>query len=235
MRAYKLALAVFAVGITTSVHAAESFGPTPVPPGAQSFKLGDTALIALRDAQYVAHNDGKTFGVDVGSPAVGAILKVNGLPDDRIALSVDALLLYAGARVILFDTGIGPKARGALLTSLKFAGVSPDAVTDVAITHTHGDHVGGLVDAEGKFAFPKATVRMATAEWEWMKSQQSNADLVKAIEPHVKTFTPGKPIAPGVTPIALAGHTPGHVGYEIVSGKNRLLDIGDLAHSSLIS
>ena len=40
---------------------------------------------------------------------------------------------------------------------------------------------------------------------------------------------------PGVTPIALDGHTPGHVGYEIVSGEQRLLDIGDLAHSSVLS
>jgi glyoxylase-like metal-dependent hydrolase (beta-lactamase superfamily II) len=31
------------------------------------------------------------------------------------------------------------------------------------------------------------------------------------------------------------GHTPGHVGYEIASGQQRLLDIGDLAHSSVIS
>jgi glyoxylase-like metal-dependent hydrolase (beta-lactamase superfamily II) len=39
----------------------------------------------------------------------------------------------------------------------------------------------------------------------------------------------------GVTPIALTGHTPGHVGYLIVSGKERLVDIGDTAHSSIIS
>jgi glyoxylase-like metal-dependent hydrolase (beta-lactamase superfamily II) len=41
--------------------------------------------------------------------------------------------------------------------------------------------------------------------------------------------------APGVTSVALNGHTPGHVGYEITSGKQSLLDIGDMAHSSVIS
>ena len=42
-------------------------------------------------------------------------------------------------------------------------------------------------------------------------------------------------MAPGIRSVALPGHTPGHVGYEVVSGKQRLLDIGDMAHSSVLS
>ena len=110
-----------------------------------------------------------------------------------------------------------------------------ETVTDVVIRHSHGDHVSGLVDADGELVFPKAVVRTAAAEWAWMKSQPAATDLVKAIEPRLQTFKPGTAIAPGVTAIALDGHTPGHVGYEIVSGKEHLLDIGDLAHSSLVS
>jgi glyoxylase-like metal-dependent hydrolase (beta-lactamase superfamily II) len=52
---------------------------------------------------------------------------------------------------------------------------------------------------------------------------------------HVRTFEPGSQVAPGVTSVALDGHTPGHVGYELVSGDSRLLDIGDMAHSSIVS
>jgi glyoxylase-like metal-dependent hydrolase (beta-lactamase superfamily II) len=95
--------------------------------------------------------------------------------------------------------------------------------------------VGGLAGADGKLAFPKAVIRMSTAEWAWMKSQPNAAALVKVIDGHVQTFTPGAPIAPGVTSVALNGHTPGHVGYEITSGKQSLLDIGDMAHSWVIS
>jgi glyoxylase-like metal-dependent hydrolase (beta-lactamase superfamily II) len=235
MRALIVVLAMVGFGITTAARAEDGFGPVPVAPASQSFKLGKLQLTALHDAQFVAHNDAKIFGVDVGPAAVGELLKDNDLPDDRITLSVNALIVRTGHRIILLDSGLGPKAHGALMASLKDAGVPPEAVTDVVITHTHGDHVGGLVDAGGAPAFPKAVIRMAAAEWAWMKSQPTAADLVKAIEPHVQTFTPGKPIAPGVTPIALDGHTPGHVGYEIVSGKARLLGIGDLAHSSIVS
>lgn len=235
MRALSVAVAMVSLGLGLGARAEDAFGPVPGAPASQSFKLGKLQLIALRDAQFVAHNDGKMFGVDAPPAAVGELLRSNGLPDDRITLGVDALLVRAGHRVILLDSGLGPKAHGNLLASLKEAGVAPEAVTDVVITHTHGDHVGGLVDAGGGLAFPKAVIRMAAPEWAWMKSRATAPDLIKAIEPRVKTFTPGKPIAPGVTPIALDGHTPGHVGYEIVSGKERLLDIGDVAHSSVVS
>ena len=235
MRAQIIALAIVAFAVTTATRAEEGFGPIPVAPTSQSFKVGKLQLTALRDAQIVLHNDAKIFGADVGPGAVGELLKAKGLPDDRITLSVNALLVRTGRRVVLLDSGLGPKGHGALIASLKDAGVSAEAVTDVVITHSHGDHVGGLVDDGGGLAFPKAVVRMSTAEWEWMKGQQASADIVKAIAPHVQTFTAGKAIAPGVTPIALDGHTPGHVGYEIVSGKQRLLDIGDLAHSSVVS
>jgi glyoxylase-like metal-dependent hydrolase (beta-lactamase superfamily II) len=95
--------------------------------------------------------------------------------------------------------------------------------------------VGGLASADGKLAFPRAAIRMSSAEWAWMKSQPDAAALVKAIDGHVHTFMPGASIAPGVTSVTLNGHTPGHVGYEISSGTQSLLDIGDMAHSSVIS
>jgi glyoxylase-like metal-dependent hydrolase (beta-lactamase superfamily II) len=135
----------------------------------------------------------------------------------------------------LIDSGLGPEDHGALMASLGVAGIAPDQVTDVLITHSHFDHVGGLAGADGKLSFPKAVIRMSTPEWAWMKSQPDAAALVKVIDGHVASFTPGAPIAPGVTSVALAGHTPGHVGYEITSGNQSLLDIGDMAHSSVIS
>jgi glyoxylase-like metal-dependent hydrolase (beta-lactamase superfamily II) len=224
-----------ALALTSGALADDAFGPVAVPPGSQSFKLGSLKLIALRDAQFVLHNDGKTFGSDADVLTIGGLLKASGLPDDRITLSVNALLVRHGTRVILIDSGLGAAAHGALVASLADAGVAAREVTDVLITHSHFDHAGGLVDADGRLAFPGAVIRMSAAEWAWMKGQADAANLVKAIDGHVETFMPGAVLAPGVTAVALPGHTPGHVGYEIVSGDARLLDIGDMAHSSIIS
>ena len=38
----------------------------------------------------------------------------------------------------------------------KLAGVRPEEIDIVLITHMHTDHVGGALDAEGRLAFPNA-------------------------------------------------------------------------------
>jgi glyoxylase-like metal-dependent hydrolase (beta-lactamase superfamily II) len=232
MRTVSGLVACLGLGLSIGVPAADStFGPAAVTPAAHSFNIGKLQLTALHDAQFIFPNDGKTFGVDSTPAAVGAVLRTAGAPTDRITLSVNSLLVRTGRRFLLIDTGIGAKP---LIASLGEVRVSPKAITDVLITHSHGDHIGGLVDENGHLAFPKATIRMSSAEWAWMQ-QKGPAEVVKAISKHVHTFEPGAQIAPGVTSVALSGHTPGHVGYEIVSGDSRLLDIGDLAHSSIVS
>jgi len=232
IRTMALGLAAAGLGFAGSGLAGD-FGPQAAPAAAHPFRVGQLLLVALQDAHYVVANDGKTFGVDAGAPAVSQVLKDAGAATDRITLSVDALLLREGGRVLLFDTGLGEKLHGALQASLQQAGVAPDAVTDVLITHPHMDHIGGLVTAAGTPAFPKAVVRMPEAAWTWM--QQQSPQLSKVIAAQIRTFEPGAHITPAVKSVPLAGHTPGHTGYEIASGGARLLDIGDLAHSSIVS
>lgn len=202
----------------------------PQEPGFKAFKLGSFDVVALHDAQFVRPNDATIFGVGHKPEEVAAVLKAAGAPTDTVTLSVDALLVKADKRLILIDTGVG----GALQQSLSQAGYKPEDVTDVLITHSHPDHIGGLVK-DGKLAFPKAAIRMSSAEWAFAKKNDKIADVVKAISDHVKTFEAGAHVVPDVTAIALKGHTPGHVGYRIVSGKDQLFDIGDTVHSSIIS
>ena len=234
MRTLMCLVALAGLGLFTSVSAEEIAGAFAAPPGARSFRVGALQVTALHDGRYVAANDGATFGVDASRAAVSDVLRAAAAPTDRITLSTNALLVRSGRRVLLLDTGSGPKAHGGLLASLKLAGVAPRSVTDVLITHSHGDHIGGLLDAQGRLAFPNAKIRMASAEWAWLQTR-GPADIVKVITAQVRSFEPGARIAPGVVSIALNGHTPGHVGYELVSGSSRLLDLGDLAHSSIVS
>ena len=210
-------------------------GPMAITPEARWFKLGRLQLAALHDGGFVAPNDGKTFGADVTPADVAKVLGAAGAPTDTIEVSVNALLVKLPGHVVLLDTGLGPMAKGSLVASLAAAGIAPDAVTDVLITHSHGDHVGGLATADGKPAFPTAAVRMAAAEWSWMQANQGAAALVTAIAAQVKTFAPGAVVVPGIRSVAIDGHTPGHVGYEVMSGSDRLLDIGDTAHSTIVS
>src|SRR4051812_38688268 len=51
-----------------------------------------------------------------------------------------------------FDLARGPEAPEAL----RDAGIDPDTITHVLLTHLHWDHAGGLVRADGGLAFPRA-------------------------------------------------------------------------------
>ena len=231
MTRFNFAAKLMAMTALMVVHQGLAMAQMPAQqPDAKSFKLGKFDIVALHDAQFVKPNDGKTFGLDHSAAEVGDVLKAAGAPTDVITLSVDALLVKSKQRVVLIDTGVG----GALQDSLAKAGVKPGDVNEILITHSHPDHIGGLVK-DGKLAFPNATIRMSDVEWDFAKSNKGVADIVKVVADHVKTFKAGAQVAPGITSVSLKGHTPGHVGYQIKSGKERLFDIGDTAHSSIIS
>lgn len=226
-------IAVFAA-LLFSAAAVAQVGPVEVTPAATPFKIGKLKLVSLRDAANIAANDGKVFGVEVGTEAVDKVLAERGAPTGQISLSINTLLVRTPGHVILVDTGYGTP-RGIMLASLAKAGVMPDQITDILISHGHGDHVGGLKTADGKSVFPKAVIRMAAPEWASIQAAPANAALVTAIGTQVKTFEPGAAVTPGITSVDLNGHTPGHSGYRITSGGKSLLAIGDMAHSYIIS
>jgi glyoxylase-like metal-dependent hydrolase (beta-lactamase superfamily II) len=170
----------------------------------------------------------------VPTDQVAAVLKAHGAATDQIPLSVNALLAILPGHVVLLDTGLGPKVGGVLPLSLAEAHVAPASVTDILITHSHGDHIGGLLTKEGGLAFPNAAIRMSAPEWAFLQAKGNKA-VVDAIRPKVQPFEPGAEVVPGIRSVPLPGHTPGHSGYLIGAGKDALLDIGDTAHSSIIS
>ena len=212
--------------------------PTTVSADVHRFKIGTLDAIALKDGDITVPNDGKTVGVGQPTAAVSALLAAAGQPTDKVELSIQPLLVRTENRIVLFDTGAGNAdfaVAGRLVASLHAAEIEPAEVTDIFISHSHPDHVGGLADAKGALVFPNATIHISVAEWTSMKSSAEQASLVQAIAPKVAAFQPGESIAPGVTAVAIYGHTSGHSGAEIASQGERLFYIGDTAHHSIVS
>ncbi|HEX8471019.1 MAG TPA: MBL fold metallo-hydrolase [Brevundimonas sp.] len=206
--------------------------------GVFPFKIGSLDAIALLDGANPVPNDNQVFGVGRTPEDVAAVLSAADQPTDVMNLSIHPLLIKDGDRTVLIDVGagaaFGDKA-GKLMGNLSAAGVDPASITDVLISHSHPDHIGGLVTAEGALAFPNATIRMSAAEWTFLQANADMAALVTAITPKVQTFAAGAVVAPGITAVSLAGHTPGHTLYEIASGNEKLLYAGDTAHQFVVS
>ncbi|GAA0610068.1 MBL fold metallo-hydrolase [Brevundimonas kwangchunensis] len=200
-----------------------------------AFRIGQVEAVALRDGTIVLTNAEEQSPWSAVSD-VATVLTANGVTDNRIHLSVQPLLVKDGERVVLIDTGAGGQmgTENKLPASLAAAGVQPAQVTDILISHAHGDHVGGLV-ANGALVYPNATVRMTAAEWAAMQGENELQPIVRLIRPKVETFEPGASISPAITALPLPGHTAGHTGYEIANGGARLIYVGDALHSSLIS
>ena len=239
-----LLLLVFGAA-TMTAHAA-----SPVPAVQyQAFKIGGYNALALKDGTLQEPNDGKSFVVGQPTAEVAATLKSGGAPGDHFEFSIQPLLVHAGSRVLLFDTGAGSnfgKIAGGLLGAMAAAGESPASVTDIFISHAHGDHVGGLVTPAGTLAFPNATIHMSAPEWEWLSGMSAEnaknigipqvTTLVTAIRTKVVPFEPGADVLPGIVKaVEIKGHTPGHSAYRIGSDPDTLLVIGDAMHSYVVS
>jgi glyoxylase-like metal-dependent hydrolase (beta-lactamase superfamily II) len=228
-------------------------GSAPAPAArsenAHTFEIGELTAIALRDGAVDVPNDNKVFGVGRTPEEVAAVLGAAGAPADALHLSLQPLLVKTTDRVLLFDTGAGTNfgpGAGKLPGALAEAGVDPNAVTDIFVSHVHGDHVGGLVDGAGALAFPAATIHLSEPELAFLKGM--NAETAKnvgigqydaflsAITPRVAAFAPGSEIVPGVVEaVEIRGHTPGHSGYLIKSGASSLLYVGDAMHHYVVS
>jgi glyoxylase-like metal-dependent hydrolase (beta-lactamase superfamily II) len=106
---------------------------------------------------------------------------VMGAPKGKINLAMAVWLIRGGGRNILFDSGYH---RDTFLKdfpsteyirpdeAVKFAGVQPDQITDVVISHSHWDHLGGID------LFPKATVWIQKEEFRYYTGEawQSGGD-----------------------------------------------------------
>ena len=158
---------------------------------------------------------------------------------------LNAVLVKTDSEVILFDTGVGTNPEvwpegGHLLDSLKAAGVDAGAVTKVIYTHAHPDHLMGSVTKDGKVAFPNASFHIAETELDyWLQTDLASKtpknfqpfvaaaqSVLASVKDKISTFKPGSELTSGIGVIDTAGHTPGHVSFEL-AGDDGLLLVGD--------
>jgi glyoxylase-like metal-dependent hydrolase (beta-lactamase superfamily II) len=159
---------------------------------------------------------------------------------------VNAYLIETGGKRILLDSGagthMGPNA-GKVPDNLKAAGVRPEEIDTILLSHCHPDHILGLVDADWNAVFANAELvvpEVDCAFWleaepstftnDFAKGEAERAQMAAApYRERMRTVRAGA-VAPGVTLEPLPGHSPGHSGYLIEGGGKLLCLWGDIVH-----
>lgn len=183
-------------------------------------ELAELAVTMLLDGET-------TMGADCLRGPDGFALAPGDLVAGRLPLPVRAFLVRGPEGCLLIDTGAGNawhKRLGRLPEALAEAGSGPQDVSVVALTHTHVDHLSGLVDADGALAFPKAErVLVASEELMAFRGEPRMAPVLPRLVP----LEQGDGPLPGVVAVNAPGHSPGHMAFLV---EGRLLIWGDLVH-----
>lgn len=182
-------------------------------------------------------------------------------PDEHNMCSwaLRTLLVEVGDRKILFDTGLGnkqdakwrtffePHGEATLFGSLAKAGVQPEEITDVFLTHLHFDHCGGALfrdDADGglvKLAFPNAIYWSNQRHFDWAMRPNAREKASFLPENIVPLHQSGKlrfldirqniEFAPGIRVRFVNGHTEAMMVPQLRTERGTVVYCADLLPS----
>lgn len=216
-------------------------------------------MIQLGEIQIALVSDG-TVHVDAGGPfglvpraLYRHILEPDA--DNLVPMTLTCLLVRAGGKTIIVDTGLGEKLtdrmretwnlirpHGGLLDALARHGVRAEDVDLVINTHLHGDHCAGNTIFGASFSdvrptFPNAEYVVQRREYQdAMQPNERTRSTYFAVnyDPLVQSgqmrlLDGDTQIAPGIHGVVTPGHTPGHMSIRFESGGQHALFVSDLA------
>jgi glyoxylase-like metal-dependent hydrolase (beta-lactamase superfamily II) len=188
-----------------------------------------------------------TFVRNVNIEQVLAVAEAAYMPKGSIVAPFNPIVVNTDSKLVLIDTGYGPGIAptvGLLPATLAAAGIDPKSVDIVLISHMHGDHILGIKNPDGSLAFPNAEIKVPAVDWaHWMSDENMsrapegfqktsfgfNRKVFSSLKDKVTRFDWGKEVAPGITAVETAGHTPGHTSFMIASGSSKLFFQADVS------
>lgn len=213
----------------SSADAAQTAAATttaqPAPEGVTTRKIDTLTLITLKDNDGEKRMPNKLF---YGKADSAKVEKLS--PEGSVASSISCFVVETQGKRILFDAGNGAAHGGKMLERLRAAGIAPEQIDYIFVTHFHGDHIGGLA-ADGKPLFANAQLYVPDAEYAAWAAMSSDGgkEAVETVDTygdrlHRFAYTDTLPF--DVKAMAAPGHTPGHTVYQ----AGRLFVAGDLLH-----
>ncbi|GIL39847.1 MBL fold metallo-hydrolase [Roseiterribacter gracilis] len=193
-----------------------------------TYRLGDLAVVSLCDGyadmatSRLRQPGDKPFGDDL--PAQVRLV------DGALRLSVNTFAIDDGADITLIDVGAANAwhpTTGFLPEALQEAKIDVDRIRTVAVTHTHLDHIHGLVLADGNDGFTQLS-RLLVPRLE-MAMFRAEARLQR-FHDRAEPLDVGQRLNAQIEAIDARGHEVGHTCFRVTSGGETLLIWGDVVH-----
>ena len=220
-------LAVPALMSRPAFAAAEMQGAqTPV---FNRFKLGGFEVTTLLAGTRPVEKPNEIFGLNATPEEFNAAAAANFIPTDVAQFFFTPTLVNTGTELVLFDTGLSAEGTGAAMAA---AGIAPEQVDVVVLTHMHGDHIGGMMTEAGAPTFANARYVTGSVEHNhWAGAANEGFDkMVKPMNDKMTFLEDGGAVSSGITAMSAAGHTPGHMIYMLESNGQRLAITADTAN-----
>ncbi len=221
-------------------------------PSFYRYKVGDVQVTVVSDGVNTFALGGN-FVPNAKVEDVAAALEKAYMPKDKVSIQFGPLVINSGGKLIVLDTGNGAAALanskgavGQFSANMAAAGFDPKAVDMVVISHFHGDHINGLLNADGTPAFANAEVLVPSVEWKFFMDdgEMSRATgermpgvfknarrvLEAGLQKKVTPYEWGKEVAPGLLAVETPGHTPGHTSYVLSSGTGKVFIQSDVTN-----
>ena len=213
------------------------------------FNVGAAEVTVVSDGPLSLGDPKGTF-TGVPDDELRKMLTDNFLSPTSVVLEQNSPIVNVGDKLVLFDTGLGTAkgfgpTTGRQQKSLAEAGIKPEDIDAVVISHGHPDHIGGVVDDSGKPLFPNAQVYIAQSDLEfWTDEKKMDGPLKDFIALARKNLLPvrdrivfykdGQEFLPGIQAMAAPGHTVGHTMFMITSEGKSLAYLADLTHHPIL-
>jgi glyoxylase-like metal-dependent hydrolase (beta-lactamase superfamily II) len=161
---------------------------------------------------------------------------------EQLVSCYNCLFVDTGEHKVLVDAGLGEMGHGGhLFEGLEDNEIAQEDIDTLVITHFHGDHINGILDNHGNVSFPNARYVTWKTEWDYWTSDEKMAAMDEqwrermgarydVMKHDLVLMTGENEIVPGISAIALPGHTPGHMGLLVESDDDSLLDVVDAIH-----
>lgn len=157
-----------------------------------------------------------------------------------LLVEVQPFVVITSEDILLLDAGLGFEKDGELqlYTNLKAAGIEPDSITKVLMTHLHKDHGGGvgrfLNASEEVLSFPQARYYIQKKELDYAFEKGLPSFIPRELEvlkdnPAIELLDGNGVIAGYISYELTGGHSPFHQVFRIVDGGETVFFGGDEA------